>query len=468
YNYPAASLSWIFSETFKSLPSWISFGKLRANIAALGGDTDPFNLNPGYAFNGFTLANGGNVPISTYNSNSVLQANIKPVRKISKEVGMEMRFVNSRVGFDISLYQDNTKNQILNIGTPQESGVGSILINAGNIQNKGIEIAVDATPVKTKSFSWNTSLTYSRNRNLIVDLYNGRSEFNLGADIAEISTWAIVGKSYGTLRTQIHSTSYQAKDVNGNNIADPKNGLPVLAWRSDARAAFPARSNQWQDVGDINSKFRGGWINTFTYKNISLNVLIDAKIGGDFVMASYRFGTHTGALANTLAGRDASHGGISWTSKYNGVSYDDGMIPAGVFAQGQRITQPDGSKIDVSGLTYQEAYAKGYVEPTHTPQFFYRFGSSSTGVSDYWIKENSWISLRQVALSYRFPAKIYEKMKLNGLSFSATGRDLLYVYKTLPLNFNPESNNSNNTAYSGENGFLPMIRSFTFSIRASF
>lgn len=468
YNYPAASLSWIFSETFKNLPSWVSYGKLRANIAALGGDTDPFNLNPGYAFSGFTHANGGTVPISTYNSSAVLQANIKPVRKISKEIGAEMRFLDSRLGFDLSLYQDNTRNQILNINTPQETGVGSILINAGNIQNKGIELSIDATPVKSKEFIWNTAFNYSRNRNLIVDLYQGRTEFNLGADIAEISTWAVVGKSYGTLRTQIHSLPYQAKDANGNNIANPKNGLPILSWRSDARAAFPARSNQWMDVGDINSKFRGGWINTFTYKNVSLNVLIDTKIGGDFVMASYRFGTHTGALANTLSGRDASHGGITWTSKYNNVQYDDGMIPVGVFAPGQKITQPDGSSIDVGGLTFQEAYDKGYVEPTHTPQFFYRYGSSSTGVADYWIKENSWVSLRQVALSYRFPKQIYEKIKLNGLSVSAIGRDLLYLYKTLPLNFNPESNNSNNTAYSGENGFLPMVRSFTFSIRASF
>ena len=468
YNYPAASLSWIFTETFKNVPKWISFGKLRANIAALGGDTDPFNLNPGYAFNGFTLANGGSVPTSTYNSNSVLQPDIKPVRKISKEIGMEMRFLNNRLGFDLSLYQDNTKNQILNIGTPPESGVGSILINAGNIQNKGIELSIDATPVRTKNFSWNTSFNYSRNRNLIVDLYPGRTEFNLGADIAEISTWAVVGKSYGTLRTQIHSTAFQAVDGNGNNIKDPRNGLPVLSWRSDARAAFPARSNSWQDVGDINAKFRGGWINTFTYKNISLNVLLDAKIGGDFVMASYRFGTHTGVLDNTLAGRDANHGGIGWTSKYNGVTYDDGMIPVGVFATGQMVTEPDGSQVDVGGLTYQQAYDKGYVEPTHAPQFYYRYGSSSTGVADYWIKKNSWISLRQVALSYSFSKNVYEKIKLNGLSISAIGRDLLYVYKTLPLNFNPASNNSNNTAYSGENGFLPMTRTITFSLRASF
>ena len=468
YNYPAASLSWIFTESFKNLPKWISFGKLRANIAALGGDTDPFNLNPGYAFNGFTLANGGSVPMSTYNSNSVLQPNIKPVRKISKEVGMEMRFLNNRIGFDLSLYQDNTKNQILNIGTPPESGVGSILINAGNIQNKGIELSIDATPIRTKNFAWNTSFNYSRNRNLIVDLYPGRTEFDLGANIAEISTWAVVGKSYGTLRTQIHSTAFQAVDGSGNNIKDPRNGLPILSWRSDARAAFPARSNTWQDVGDINANFRGGWNNTFTYKNVSLNVLLDAKIGGDFVMASYRFGTHTGALYNTLFGRDASHGGISWTSKYNQVSYDDGMIPAGVFATGQMVTEPDGSQVNVGGLTYQQAYDKGYVEPTHAPQFYYRYGSSSTGVADYWIKKNSWISLRQVALSYSFPKKIFEKVKLNGLSLSAIGRDVLYIYKTLPLNFNPASNNSNNTAYSGENGFLPMTRTITFSIRASF
>lgn len=467
YNYPAVSLSWIFSETFH-LPHWVTFGKLRANIAALGGGTDPFILNPGFAFNGYTLANGGSAPISTYSSNTVLQSNIKPQRKITKEVGLDMRFLDSRLGLDLSLYQDNTKNQILNIGTPVESGVGSILINAGNIQNRGIEIAIDATPIKTNSFTWNTALNYSRNRNLIVELYPGRTEFDLGANISEISTWAVVGKSYGTLRTQIHSKTFQAMDSNGKPIADPRNGLPVLSWRSDARAAFPARSNTWRDVGDINAKFRGGWDNTFRYKNFSLDVLLDTKIGGDFVLASYRFGTHTGALENTLAGRDASHGGITWTSKYNNVTYDDGMIPEGVFADGQMITEPDGSQVDVGGLTYQEAYEKGYVEPTHTPQFFYRYGSSSTGVTDFWIKESSWVSLRQVSLTFRFPQRIYEKLKLTGLSVSAVGRDLLYLYNSLPLNFNPASNNSNNTAFSGENGFLPMTRSMTFTLQASF
>jgi iron complex outermembrane receptor protein len=380
-----------------------------------------------------------------------------------------MRFLRSRLGFDLTLYQDNTKNQILEIPAPVESGVTSILINAGNIQNKGIELSIDATPVRTSDFSWTSALNYSRNRNKIVELYPGRTEYRLpGTDVGEISSWAVVGGAYGTLRTLIHSTPYQAKDGSGNSIADPKNGLPLLTWRADARAAFPARSNVWQDVGDINAKFRGGWDNTFNYKGFSLNVLVDAKIGGDFALMSYRQGTHSGVFPNSIFGRDAETGGITWTSEYDGKTYDDGRIVEGVFQPGQTITQPDGSQVDVGGMSFQEAYDKGYVEPTHTPQFFYRYGSSSTGVADFWVLENSWVSLRQVALSYNFPKQLAQRLKLNGLSLAVIGRDLIYLYQTLPHNFNPASNNSNNTAFSGEMGFLPKTRNINFTLRASF
>ncbi|MGN6436663.1 MAG: SusC/RagA family TonB-linked outer membrane protein [Agriterribacter sp.] len=469
FTYPAVSLSWIFTESFKSrLPSWITYGKLRGNLAALGGGTEPFIVNPGFAFNGYTNANGGSVSQSTYSSSGKIQPNLKPQRKISKELGLEMRFLENRLGLDVSVYQDNTRDQILPISTTVESGVSTLLINAGNIQNRGIEIAVDATPVRSKNFSWNTALNYSINRNKIVELYPGRTELDLGANIAEISTWAVVGKAYGTLRTTIHSMPFQATDGSGNPKDDPRNGLPILTWRSDARAAFPARSGIWQDVGDINAKFRAGWDNTFNYKGFSLNVLIDAKIGGDFVAATYRWGTHSGVFPNSIFGRDAQAGGITWTSAYDGKTYDDGRIVEGVFAPGQMITQPDNSQVDVGGMTFKEAYDAGYVEPTHTPQFFYRYGSSSTGVSDFWVLENTWIALRQVALSYSLPSKIYSKLKLNGLSLSVVGRDLGYLYQTLPYNFNPASNNSNNTAFSGEDGFLPKMRSIVFTLRASF
>ncbi|RYY27802.1 MAG: SusC/RagA family TonB-linked outer membrane protein [Chitinophagaceae bacterium] len=469
YNYPALSASWIFTDAFKSLPSFISYGKLRGNVAWLGSDTDPFTINPGFSFNGFSYANGGTVPTSTYNSSFVLQENLQPSRKFSRELGLEMRFLKSRIGFDFTYYQDNTKNQILPIESPFESGATSILINAGNIQNKGIEITIDGTPISTTNFRWNTALNYSRNRNKIIELYPGRTEYQLpGTDVGEISSWAVVGGSYGTLRTLIHSNAYQAKDGSGNNIADPKNGLPILTWRSDARAAFPARSNVWQDVGDMNADFRGGWDNTFTYKSFSLNVLIDAKIGGDFALMSYRQGTHSGVFPNSLFGRDAQSGGITFTSKYDNKQYDDGRIVEGVFAPGQMVTQPNGSQVNVGGMSFKEAYDAGYVEPTHTPQFFYRYGSSSTGVADFWVLENSWISLRQVALTYTLPKSFVERLKLNNLSLSVIGRDLFYIYQTLPHNWNPASNSSNNTAFSGENGFLPKTRNITFTLRTTF
>ena len=475
YNYPGVSLSWLFTETFK-LPEWISYGKLRGNIAWLGKDTDPFTINPGFAFNGYTSANGLDLPISTYSRYPdpltgkfiALLPNLKPERKTAKELGLEMRFFKNRVGFDFTVYQDNTKNQILDIGTPPESGLEGIIINAGNIQNRGLELMIDGTPVQTKNFEWNTSFNYSLNRNLIKELYPGRTEYDLKANVGEISTWAIVGKSYGTLRTNIHSKAYQATDADGKPIDDPNNGKVELSWRSDGRTAFPARSNTLQDVGDINAKFRGGWGNTFRFKNLSLNVLLDAKIGGDFVLLTYRYGTHTGVFPNTLAGRDAAHGGITWTSKFDNQTYDDGMIPDGVFAKGQMIDQPTGPPVNVGGMTFQEAYEKGYVEPSHAPQFYYRYGSSSTGVSDFWIKKNSWISLRQVSLSYQFSPKICQKLMLNNLSVAIVGRDLLYLYNSLPYNYNPASNNSNNTAFSGEEGFLPMVRSIAGTIRVGF
>ena len=474
YSYPSVSLSWVFSQTYNSsLPDWLTYGKLRTNIAALGGDVDPFVLNPGFAFNGYTNAGGaGDQPMSTYSSNSTLQPNLKPLRKVAKEIGLELKTFNNRLGLDVSVYRDNSKNQPLPISTDITSGVSSILINAGNIQNSGIEIALDATPIQTGAFKWNTMVTFSRNRNKIVELYGDREYYALeseGNGSNDLIPYAKVGGTYGVIRTKIAAKRFNAVDANGNPVSDPRNGMQVLSWRGDARAAFPARSNEWKDVGDINAKFRGGWDNTFTYKRFTLNVLLDAKIGGDMIVTSVRYGTHTGIFTNSLQGRDAAHGGITWTSKYDGKTYDDGILPEGVFDAGQTITQADGTSVNVGGMTFKEAYEKGFVEPTHLPQYMYRYGSWSTAVGDYWISENSWISLRQISLSYQVPQSICNKIKLNNLSVNLIGRDLLYLYNTLPLNFNPASNYSNSTAVQKEVGFIPpMTRSLGVTLRAGF
>ncbi|MDR0835161.1 MAG: SusC/RagA family TonB-linked outer membrane protein, partial [Tannerella sp.] len=284
YNYPAVSLAWAFTETF-SLPEFINYGKLRANIAALGKDTDPYKLNPGYQFTGgyaYNQQTGADVSKVGF-SGSLLSLNIQPERKIAKEIGLEMNFFGNRLGFDFSFYRDNTYHQIMPLPTPSESGVGSIFINAGNIQNTGVEFTLDYTPVRTSNFEWYGSFNISRNRNKIVELYEGRNEYDLGDGIHTMSSYAIVGKSYGIIRTNAHSKAFQAEDASGNPIDHPNNGQPILSWRSDARCAWPGRSGEWMDVGDINPDFRGGINNTFRYKNLSFQFLIDAKVGGDMV-----------------------------------------------------------------------------------------------------------------------------------------------------------------------------------------
>ncbi|MDR3268403.1 MAG: SusC/RagA family TonB-linked outer membrane protein [Tannerella sp.] len=470
YNYPAASLAWAFTETFR-LPQWITYGKLRANIAALGNDTDPYKLNPGYKYAdtyAYNQSTGQNVAKATFESSSALSLLIKPERKIAKEIGLEMNFFNNRLGFDLSLYRDNTYDQIMPLPTPAESGVSSIFINAGNIQNQGIEFSINYTPVSIKDFEWSGMFNIGSNRNKIIDLYEGRNEFDLGEGIHTMNSYAIVGKSYGIIRTNANSMPFQAVDATDNPVDHPNNGMPILSWRSDARCAFPGRSGEWMDIGDINASFRGGIENTLRYKNFSLQFLIDAKVGGDIVLYSYSFGTHTGLLPNTLAGRDASHGGITWTSAWDGEVYDDGMLPYGVFPIGQTVDLPNGGKADVGGMTYEEAYKAGYVEPTHTPQYFYRYGSWSTGPTDYWVFDNTWVALRQVSFNYRFPASVCSSLHINSLDLGIYGRDLGYLYNSLPYDFNPATNNSNSSASIGESGFLPMIRSFGGTLRVSF
>ncbi len=463
YNYPSASLSWIASETFE-LPQFISFAKLRTNLAELGKDTDPFKINPGYVFTGKAEGEAGTPTMASFSSSATNSPNLQPERKVAKEVGMEVRFLKNRVGFDLSLYQDNTYNQIISIPTPVVSGVSGININAGNIQNKGIELTLDGTPFQTANFQWSSRLTFSSNKNLIVELGGGQTEYNLGTNAAQVSSWAIVGKSYGTIRSDLQATRYN----NPANANDPKNGMKVLNWRNDARVAFPQRSGKYQDVGDVNAKFRAGWSNDFTYKNWTLNVLVDGKFGGDMSLESYRAGMHTGLLASTLFGRDKENGGVGWTSKYDNITYDDGMIIDGVFAPGIQATQPNGTNVTIGGMTFKEAYAQGFVEPSHAPQFYYRYASYSTGTSDFYVVKSTWISLRQVALSYTLPKSIASKLKMGAITLSVIGRDLCYLYNSLPYHFNPASFNSNATSSIGEEGFLPMVRSIGGSVKVRF
>ena len=168
YFYPSVSGSWLFSETF-DLPDWFTFGKLRSSWAQVGNDTAPYYINQAYSVgrielsDGFIYTNG--IP------NKLFDPSIRPERKNAWEIGADIRFINNRIGLDATYYKENTRDQIIEIATPWISGVSSQLINAGNIQNQGVELALKTVPIQTKDWEWTVDLTYTRNRNKIVELH---------------------------------------------------------------------------------------------------------------------------------------------------------------------------------------------------------------------------------------------------------------------------------------------------------
>jgi iron complex outermembrane receptor protein len=170
---------------------------------------------------------------------------------------------------------------------------------------------------------------------------------------------------------------------------------------------------------------------------------------------------------------DKEHGGIEWTTQYadsKGQSYQDGVIPDGVFAAGQKVTAPNGTQVDVGGLTYKEAMDKGYVEPTHASYFTYRNSSWSTGViNDNWFNEVKYIALRNISLSYTLPTTLAQKLKAKSMSVALNARNVAYLYNSLPNNLNPEGfrGTSSNDSFR-ERSLVPYTASYTMSVSVSF
>lgn len=457
YFYPSASLSWVFTETFK-LPQFFSFGKVRASYAIVGRDTDPYYLSDGFSRKGTLQNSAGDLPMYSYKSFTVPNQNLKPERQRSLEVGTEMNFFNGRIGIDVAYYKNNTFDQIFSLRVPVESGLESILVNGGNIQNQGVEILLTGTPVKKGSFSWDASVSYTRNRDLIKDMYPGIQERVLEGDPTygdRIASVAYIGEAYGDLVTDASYKPYQHVDATGNNVSHPNNGKPVLAWDAVNNGAYLLRSGKKQTIGNIQSDWYGFVSNRFSYKGLFLSALLDIKMGGDIYSFAHRYGSAYGLLESTVAGRE----GIKWTK--DGNEYHDGMIPDGVFAKGTKIND-----VDLTGMTYQEAYEKGIVDPTHYSFYMYRKGNYGRGIIE--VHENSYVALRELTFGYTFPQTLSEKLRLNNLTVMFVGRDLGLLYNSLPDNINGSANASNRAGAAFEFGTAPYIRSMGFTVRAGF
>lgn len=461
YFYPSVSGSWLISETFrKQLPSWISFAKIRGSWAQVGNDTDPYYINSGY--NLVTTKYGSSNIYSLSLPTQIKSTNLKPERKNAWEVGLDWRFFNNRIGIDATYYKENTKNQIMSISVPNYSGISSELINAGNIQNSGVEIALNTTPLKNRDWEWTVNFTYTKNKDKIVSLHKDVASYIvLDGDPAygnyRVASVAKVGGSYGMLMSD------------SKPKIDATTGLPVLTYSNTTRTAYYRRSGEVQEVGSMLPDFLGSVSTGLTYKDISLHVSLDARFGGYVASFNSRYATAYGFSGTSLKYRK----GITWSTKYNdaskGTEFTDGFIPNGVFASGTTVTSIGGSSVDVSGKTYKECYEQGILEPDHLEGFAYYSNSWGQGViNDNWLKKLNYIALREVSISYRVPALIANKIGANSLALSLVGRNLGYLLNTAPNHENPESIRGTGASQFRMRSFSPYTANYMFTINASF
>jgi iron complex outermembrane receptor protein len=483
YLYPSVGLAWSFTELpyFKNSNSVISFGKIRASLGYTGYDAAPFitNQTGNYGLIG-TFNNSGNSNQQVYSFNGSTLPNFNLKNELSREweFGGDIRFLNNRIGIDIAYYKKNTFNQIIPLNTPVESGVSARLINAGNIQNQGLEVLLTATPVKTKDFTWNATINYTRNRNKIISLAPGVNSYQLelafGADVV---AQAIPGSTYGTVVTGSGFATYQAKDADGKPIASPSNGKRVIGTPDNAAYIAGAgayytflRSSKYdgsnKTLGNIMEDYLAGTTQEFSYKNFNFSFQIDAKIGGLMASATDQYGGQTGAFKSSLFGRDAAHGGVTYTDA-GGVTHDDGIIPDGVLNDDISVTAGGGT-VQLGGMSYADAVQKGYLKPIPAYAYYYNLTTWASGIRAYSVFENSWVAVRQVSLGYDLPRSLAKKVKLNNLRISLTGRNLGYLYKTAKDGINPEGTYNNNASGFAEYGGLPYIRSLGFTVNAGF
>ena len=428
YWYPSVSGSLLFSELLHVDKNILPYGKVRASWAKVGNDTSPYMLRPTYemALNSF-----GQYPMASISGDVIPNKNLKPTMTNSIELGFELKFLKNRLGLDFTYYNQNSKDQILRMNTSYASGYRYQLINAGDIENRGIEVVLNTRPIEMKDFSWDLNVNFAKNSNKVKELANGVDEFELAsARWLGVKVVAKVGENYGC----IMGKDFLRND-NGDIIIDGKTGLPKM-------------THDLKVLGNATWDWTGGLTTNVRYKNFSMGAIFDVKVGADLYSMSARSAYSTGKHKETLEGRDA------WYESEEkrlaaGVTSKDWNPTGGYVAKGV-IEQPDGT------FKPNDIFV--------SPQEYWTYVTTQTARP--FIYDNTYVKLRELTLSYAFPRRLLGKV-VNALSVSFVARNLFNLYKNVP-NIDPDSNYNNSTGMGLEFGSLPSRRSFGLNVNLKF
>ncbi len=422
YGYWSVSGSWQFSKHLVN-QHWLSSGKLRVNYATVGNDAPWGSLSDVYDQpNPFGSTILFSLPSTKNNEN------LKPELTESKEVGLDAAFLKNRLGFDVTYYQTNSYNQILPVAVSTATGYSNMYVNSGTIENKGVELTIFATPVKTRDFSWDINLNWTRNRNKVVDLYGNSKNLLLGSFQGGVSINATKGQPYGTI---------QGKTWMMIDPADPTKTKP---W--DGSAPKLVKSNGFYQVssttnnviGNVNPDWFGGIYNTFKYKNVSLGFLVDMRQGGDVWSLDMFYGmNYTGVYPETAGLNDLGK------PMRNSVEDGGGVILDGVTADGKPNT-------------------KRIVLDANSP-------AKPQAANSY---DASYVKLREANLTYSIPKKVLSRTNfIKGVDISVFGRNLWIIHKNLPYS-DPEENLSSGNIQGMQSGAYPTTRTLGVNVKLNF
>jgi TonB-linked SusC/RagA family outer membrane protein len=455
YFYPSAALSFVITDAFGIKSDVLSFLKLRASYAEVGGTADAYKLQATYygdqPFNGHPSLN-----YAYDGTNTIIPPlDLKPQRKRSKEVGFELKLLNNRISLDASFYRENTVNQIMDIAVSNTTGFNRKTINAGNLQNQGIELQAMFTPVQTKDFTWDIGVNWSKNENKVVELYQDMKYLSLYNLSWGGYVYAFPGQEYGTIfgyaivRENAKPVYYD--DAQTQLAYYEYSGRPLVT-----TTGRYIRSGQRTPLGNVYPDWFGGVTNTFTYKNFNLGVLVDFKKGGDIFSVTHMFGMYTGILEPTAATNEngknirdalADGGGILIKDAVYGKVNTDGTIQF-LDAGGNNVDAP------VANTTYNDANQWGYDY----------YGKTELSTFD-----GSFVKLREVSLGYTFDkVAFFKKVGLRDVNLAFIGRNLWLIHSNIP-DIDPEvSQSAGNTSVGAETNAIPSTRSYGFNLKFSF
>lgn len=413
FFYPSVGSSFIFTDAFDMHSKVLTFGKVRASYAEAGNDASAYLTQSGYSVNP-TPFNG-----QTYASqdNNIALYNLKNELKHSIEFGADLRFFNNRIGLDATYYKSNTKNQIVPVGISTASGYTTKVINAGNIQNEGIEVSLNVTPVNLKnSFRWDISLNFAKNQSKVIELAPGIETLPLA--YGEPNTIeARIGQPYGNIIGYKYKRSPDGQKIVGSDGAYVKEDNTSV-------------------LGNVMPKWTGGLNNTFSFKGFTLNALVDFVQGNQ----------------------------ISSQTKYKMIASGN----AAMTVEGREHSRPlDGVVENVDPTTGKITYAKN-TQTVDGQTYWAR--RAWDGIGEEFVMDGSYVMLREVILGYTFQPSFIKKMRFTGIRVSLVGRNLFFIKDHMQgMGISPETILNTQAAYSGlETLNMPTTRNYGINFNFTF